>query len=309
MPQNRRQFIKLTSASIFTSLAGSGISLGLTPSQKRNKLKVGLITDLHFCKRIPDALDRFKVFMKEVNKRKPDYIVQLGDFCHFEKRSKPLMDIWNAHKGPKYHVLGNHDMDLGSKEDIMGLWGMKKRYYDFDSNGWKFIVVDMNHIKKGDQYIPYKKANFYVDRSMRTWPDPEQLKWLDKTLTETNMPVIIYTHQPFADPNVPQYAAMLNVIKKHKASKQHPKVRAIIAGHQHSDWHREVYGTHHICLNSASYKWSKKQQKPLMYEDSLFAFMEIKDGKLKLTGRKTKWAKKPDSTNADPAISNRELRL
>ncbi|WP_435895878.1 hypothetical protein [Oceaniferula spumae] len=92
-------------------------------------------------------------------------------------------------------------MDKGSKADIQKLWGINKRYYDFDLNGWKFIVVDMNNIKKDGQYIPYANANFYVNGSMRSWPDPEQLEWLDETLEKTNLPVLIYTHQPFAPPS------------------------------------------------------------------------------------------------------------
>lgn len=306
---SRRNFLKVASGSLAATLAGSGVSLGLTSAQKKHSLKVGLISDLHFCKRIPDALDRFQVFLGAVKQEQPDYIVQMGDFCHFEKRSQPLMDVWNAYEGEKYHVLGNHDMDLGSKEDIMGMWGMEKRYYDFDHNGWKFIVVDMNHIKRGEQYIPYKKANFYVDRAMRTWPDPEQLEWLDKTLEATDKPVLIYTHQPFADSSKPQYTAILDVIKKHEVSRGQPKVRAVIAGHQHSDWHKEVNGTHHVCINSASYKWSKSESRPLMYEDTLYAFMEIKNGKLSIKGQKTKWVKKPDGIDYEPTISDRTLSL
>jgi UDP-2,3-diacylglucosamine pyrophosphatase LpxH len=305
----RRTFLKVASGSLASTLAGTGISLGLPSSTQKGAFKVGLISDLHFCKRIPDALDRFNVFMREVDAQKPDYIIQLGDFCHFEKRSEPLMEVWNAYSGDKYHVLGNHDMDLGTKDEIMGLWGMEKRYYDFDRNGWKFIVLDMNHIKKGEKYIPYSKANFYVDRAMRTWMDPEQLEWLDKTLESTDKPVLIYTHQPFADPSQPKYAAILDLIKKHEYKHGLPKVRAVICGHQHSDWHREVHGTHHICINSVSYKWSRKEQRPLMYEESLYAFMEVKNGRLFIKGQKTKWVEKPEGVDSDPAISDRSLEL
>ena len=129
------------------TLTGSGLSLGLTNEQKKSKLQVGIITDLHFGKLAPDALQRMKVFAKAAAEKKPDYVIQLGDFCHPEPPAHQLMETWNAIPFPKHHVLGNHDMDKGTKTDIQKLWGMKKRFYDFDLNGWKFIVVDDVYIK------------------------------------------------------------------------------------------------------------------------------------------------------------------
>ena len=255
----------------------------------------------------PDAFDRFLDFAMASAKEKPDYVIQLGDFCHPEKNAEKLMDSWNTIPFPKYHVLGNHDMDKGTKADIQKFWGMKKRYYDFDHNGWKFIVVDMNNLKKGDQYTPYAKANFYVNGSMRSWPDPEQLQWLDQTLGKTNLPVLIYTHQPFDQPDKPQHNAILDVIKKHQTDGKHPKVRAVICGHLHRDRHRQINGTHHICINSASYLW--KDGKPWAYADALFTFMEIKNGNLTLTGKKTTYKEKPNEEKEDPAISKRSLTL
>ncbi len=303
----RRNFLKTTTAAITATLTGSGISLALTEAQKNNSVTAGIITDLHFGNLAPDGIQRLEVFARAATEQKPDYIIQLGDFCHPEKAAEKLMKSWDAMPYPKHHVLGNHDMDKGTKEDIQKLWGMQKRYYDFDVNGWKFIVIDMNNLKKGDQYVPYANANFYVNSSMRSWPDPEQLKWLDQTLGKTDLPVIIYTHQPFDQPEKPQHSAILNVIKKHQTTDKHPKVKAVICGHQHQDWHRQVHGTHHICINSASYLWHAG--KPWPYTDSLYTFLEIRNGKLHLSGMETTYKQKPEDIKKDPAISTRSIDL
>jgi len=303
----KRAFLKTTTGSIAATLSGSGISLALTDEQKKSDLKVGIITDLHFGNLAPDGVERLEVFAKAATRERPDYVIQLGDFCHPEKEAERLIESWKAIPFPKHNVLGNHDMDKGTKDDIQKFWGMKKRYYEFDLKGWKFIIVDMNNLKKGDKFLPYSKANFYVDSRMRSWPDPEQLKWLDQTLEKTKLPVIIYTHQPFAQPEKPQHSAILKVIKKHQTNDNQPKVRVVICGHHHRDWHRQVDGTHHICINSASYLW--KDGKPWAYKDSLFTFMEIQDGLLTLEGMKTTYRKKPKGAEKDPAISKRSIKF
>ncbi|MDB4518916.1 metallophosphoesterase [Akkermansiaceae bacterium] len=304
----RRKLINRLTGATLGSIWTSKYALALEPEDQKNEIKVGLITDLHFGNLAPDGIDRFKVFKKAVERERPDHVIQLGDFCFGEEPAKKLMNEWNAIQADKYHVLGNHDMDKDTKAEIQKFWGMKSRYYHFDQSGWRFIVLDMNHLKKGDDYIPYGNANFYLDSSMLTWPDPEQLTWLDATLAESKLPIIIYTHQPLGHrPDSPQQRPILDLIKKHTTKFNRPKTRAVICGHQHKDWHLERDGVHHICINSASYLW--KDGKPWPYTESLFTFMEIKNGALSLTGMKTTWKERPDGVKADPAISERHIAL
>lgn len=307
---HRRTFLKAATGTTLSSIASTGWCLALDDEQKKQNIKAGIITDLHYGNLTPNGNERLEVFAKAVAKEKPNYVIQLGDFCHPEKQAKKLMKTWNSITCPRHHVLGNHDMDKGTKADIQKLWGMKNRYYDFDINGWKFIVLDMNNLRKDDKYIPYAHANFYVNRSMRAWPDPEQLKWLNTTLVATELPVLIYTHQPLCSghknrPDTPQHRAIQDIIKKHRTKNLVPKVRAAICGHHHLDWHRQIDGVHHICINSASYLWHKGR--PWGYKDALFTFMEIKNGRLTLSGMKTTWNKQPQGIDKDPTISERNI--
>ncbi len=82
----------------------------------------------------PDHMERLESFMTEVDERKPDFILQLGDFCFPKKENAAFLNLWNQYTGLKYHVLGNHDMDISSKEVIMDFLGMPSRYYSFDYN-------------------------------------------------------------------------------------------------------------------------------------------------------------------------------
>ena len=304
----RRRFVQSAAGTALGVSVTTTSALALAGTEERSAVKVGLIADLHFGNLAPDGIERFKVFRQAVENEKPDHLVQLGDFCFGEPAAKKLMDEWNAIKTDKYHVLGNHDMDKDTKASIQKFWGMEKRYYDFDQNGWKFIVLDMNHLKKGDAYIPYGNANFYVNPGMRTWADPEQLAWLDKTLAESTLPVIVYTHQPIGHrPDSPQQRPKFAILKKHTSKPSRPKVRAVICGHQHDGWHREIDRVHHVCINSASYLW--EDGRPWPYEEALFTFMEIKGGHLTLTGTKTTWKERPEGVKTVPAISARDLAL
>ncbi|HRN58208.1 MAG TPA: metallophosphoesterase, partial [Agriterribacter sp.] len=98
--------------------------------------------------------------MDEVLKVSPDFIVQCGDFCR-PQQSEGIMAEWNRFKGPKYHVLGNHDMDVCNKETIMELWGMTQPYYSYDFGGYHFVVMDRNFLKKEDNsLVHYDNSNW-----------------------------------------------------------------------------------------------------------------------------------------------------
>ncbi len=61
--------------------------------------------------------------ISEMKKRKPDFIIQLGDFSLPRKQNQPFIDKWNSFNGHKYHVLGNHDMkDFGFKKEETMKW-------------------------------------------------------------------------------------------------------------------------------------------------------------------------------------------
>lgn len=283
-------------------------------------LTIGLIADLHHGNLTPDADARLDVFLQAVADRgEVDLLIQLGDFCHPRDDARGLCNRFNSFEGPKLHVLGNHDMDLGTKEQVMDLWGMPARYGSVDIGGYHFITLDRNNLKRDGGFEPYANANFYIDRTARAWVDDEQLEWLTADLTATNLPTIVLTHQPLgiaegkAGAASPQVAPVTRILETANANAGWAKVQAAFCGHNHTDRALTHTGIHYIHFNSASYRWIRE---PVRYEEALFAFVTLNPtGWLTVEGRTTTWAEPTPKQQSgrrdfpDPAITDRELPL
>ena len=120
----RREFLKnLGVAAGSVAIYQNSYSIPVADSGRARKIRFGMISDLHHLQFGQDEVKRLSGFMDDVVKSSPDFIIQCGDFCR-HTRSEGIMEQWNRFKGPKYHVLGNHDMDYCSKDTIMQFWGM-----------------------------------------------------------------------------------------------------------------------------------------------------------------------------------------
>ncbi len=296
----RRAFLELSSA---TALLLPEPLLHFPSFLPTSTLTFGLVADVHHGM-IPDTQARLESFMEEAKSRKVDFILQLGDFCHPEEKSKPFLQTWNSFTGGKYHVLGNHDMDLGSKAEIMGLWEMESNYYAFVEKGIRFLVLDANFLYQNGKYIPYDKANFYVDSTLRTFIDDEQIEWFEGELAASEEPVIVISHQSLWH----YQGGVKNRLRLQKImEKQVDKIICCFNGHNHIDFHHVQNGIHYLEVNSMSYQWlgekykTNRYKKELLkdykwlehlapYVDPLYAFVEIKpEGILAMTGKKSRW--------------------
>ena len=72
---------------------------------------------------------------------------------------------------------------------------MQAPYYSFVKGAFQFIVLDCNHILRDGKFLPYEKANFYIDSKSRDLIDPVQIKWLEETLDKSDRPCVIISHQ------------------------------------------------------------------------------------------------------------------
>ncbi|NME68141.1 metallophosphoesterase family protein [Flammeovirga aprica] len=106
-------------------------------------VKFAVCTDVHQ-DIIHDAPERLQTFVEHAQKEDVDFIIQLGDFCYPKTQNDGFLNVWNSFSGPKYHVLGNHDMDISSKNESMKYTGMEKSFYSFDECGFHFVVLDPN---------------------------------------------------------------------------------------------------------------------------------------------------------------------
>ncbi|ERJ57218.1 metallophosphoesterase family protein [Sphingobacterium paucimobilis] len=277
------------------------------PITTKGKLRIGVITDVHkdF---FPDADLYLQKFIDTAKQSNVDLIIQIGDFVYPHFKNDGFMQIWNSFEGPKYHVLGNHDMDTASKSDFLTYVNQKQlgNYYSFDSNGFHLVVMDTNYIKSGGIYTDYNAKNYTKHPANEIgYVSKEQLDWLREDLRKTDKPCIIFSHQPF-NGSAGNSKEVQEILKEE--NKKGKKIIAAFSGHLHKNWLIDIDEVSHIQVNSASYFYVGKNHPtvtgrfpasveanyPIMkesapYDDSLFAIIDFDgpDREIKIQGRKS----------------------
>lgn len=303
----RRKFINCFGKGTASLLLPNTL-LSFTPTtsliNNSKDLSFGIVADVHK-DLMPDADKRLETFIDKATERKVDFIIQLGDFCMADTKNKGFLNIWESFSGPKYHVLGNHDMDRNSKQEILEFWQMPKTYYSYNFKGYHFIVLDANFLYEDGKFTDYDKANFYVDSGVRTFINDEQIEWFKADLEATSLPTIVFSHQSLWHY---QWGVKnrLTLQKILEANKQ--KVICCMNGHNHLDYHFHQNGIDYIEINSMSYQWVPEKYKSnerfpkelykqynnlphiAGYKDSLYAFATINQkGDMQIEGVKSKW--------------------
>ena len=342
MEKTRRKFIQqlgtaaLSSAIPFQFISGKTNEL----VSSNHSFLFGLMADPH-ADLIPDKNERLSKFISRSLDKQVDFIIQLGDFCFPKNENQDFLNIWNQYSGPKYHVLGNHDMDVSSKEVIMNYLEMPGKYYSFDFKGFHFVVLDANYLYDDHKYIDYNTANFYVDNGLRTFVNPEQIEWLKDDLRSTQKQTLIFSHQSLLNAlwGIKNRLEVRNVLEEENKHAGFQKVIACFNGHDHIDYHKQINGIHYVEVNSMSYQWlgekySNKSRydaslyeryqsldKIAPYKHSLFAMVDIdvENSLLEMEGFKSQWiAPSPADIGVpeqvvgnrySPEISDRRIKL
>lgn len=240
--------------SLYYKLFIALIALALAScTPQENRVKFAIISDLHAVD-LPDGKERIQYFIDAAKAEKVDFVIQLGDFIRLDSTSRPLRESWEKFEGEKYHVLGNHDLDKYSKEEFVNGFGMKGRYYSFDKGEYHFVVLDANNLYDGQNYIPYQRANYYVDAKKREFIDPQQLEWLKQDLAATNKRCILFSHQSI-DKAMGNGEQVRQILEEANRNAKFQKVTLAFSGHDHSNYSTEINGISYLQINSASYVW------------------------------------------------------
>lgn len=245
-------------------LAVSGLALAfpLHASETGPLIRFGMVTDLHYA----DEDTRGTRFYREsilklnecvtfMNRAEVDFLVELGDF---KDENYPAMEektlrylesieaVYRLFDGPRYHVLGNHDLDSIDKPQFMERIENTQidpsaTYYSYTRNGIHFVVLDANFTSDG---TPYAKGNF-------DWTDanipPEELQWLKRDLLLHDMPTVVFCHQLLdGEGNV----YINNAAEVREVLENAGTVMAVFNGHHHAGQHSLIHGIHYYTLRA-----------------------------------------------------------
>ena len=245
-------------------------------------VKFGVFADLHV-DMFPEPEKRLQVFLDACREADVDFIIELGDFCYPDddrycicKPEKLPVNVANAlreqapvnkdlvnrlfseFEKPGYHVLGNHDSDMCSKEEKLRYHGVSHGpYYSFDKGGFHFVVLDANYYMQDGKYISYNRGNYfdvsYDNPKPLPYLPPEELAWLREDLAKTAYPSVLFSHQRLIA-GEPQSIRNAEELREVIRSAPHGVVMAL-NGHEHLDCMAESEGTWYFGVNSMSNCW------------------------------------------------------
>jgi len=220
-------------------------ALAVPAAQAPPLVRLGVVTDLHYADTDPvgtrafrESIGKLAECVQVMNAKGVALLVELGDFKDQDKTPdeartlgylQRIESVFAGFKGPRYHVLGNHDMDSLSKAQFLatapntGIVPNAARY-TFVSGGVRFVALDANHKSDGSDY----------DHGTFDWTDANidapQVAWLAKTLAASAEPAIVFVHQQLDGSGayyVKNAAAVREVLEKCG------KVIAVLQGHRH----------------------------------------------------------------------------
>ncbi len=216
-------------------------------------VRFGFITDCHYAAHIEpsylrnyrDGLLKMEAFVAKMTELGVDFVVEGGDFKDLGRTPDESLEYlraiegrFAAFKGPRYHVLGNHDHDNLSKEEFLANVANEgqdaaKAFYAFTSKGVRFIVLDACYRPDG---APYCRGDF-------SWKDAfvpqEQIEFLKAELAAAKGPCVPIIHQQLdaEDETCVKNAAEIRGILEKSC-----KVKLVVQGHLHEGSFREVNG-------------------------------------------------------------------
>lgn len=225
----------------------------LLASNSESKLRVGLMTDLHYADKPPrgtrhyrETLDKVAEAGAELSRRKRDLLVELGDLIDAadtvatEQRYLATVNrSFSAICPDRHYVLGNHCVDTLTKQEFLGAVEQSKSYYSFDRAGIHFVVLDACFRSDGQPYG--RKNSHWTDANIPA----EELEWLRADLEQSQGPAVVLAHQ------------RLDVSNNHGV-KNSPQVRgileaagnvlAVFQGHSHQNDLKEISGIPYCTL-------------------------------------------------------------
>ncbi|GFZ31414.1 hypothetical protein CSC2_19400 [Clostridium zeae] len=234
------------------------------------EVRFAVFTDLHY-DHIHDGQRRLKTFVDDIQEKDIDFIINLGDFCRVTKENHKLLDILNSTGKPYYNLIGNHDSDSCTREEVLRFLGMKDSYYSFKYSDVKFIALDTCFMQYGKEYVPYSKKNY--DSATGVYPvlPKKEFDWLKKELEEECTYFVILSHHSFENEFMKRGVHNRKEVQQliNDVNKTGKKVLMCLNGHDHADSIRKIGDTYYFGVNAMSYIWFGPQYEHFSYAESI----------------------------------------
>jgi len=229
-------------------------------------VRFGLFTDLHAHDRdsplegkwMTHTAERLGAFCDAMNAQAVDFVIQLGDFVNGwvvlgadpgDPARIPEILAWAdglyaAFRGPRYHVLGNHDVYNLDKATLRDILGIERTYYSFDVRGVHFVVLDAQFTEDGTDL-----ARTYTGVAGSV--PPVEFAWLRDDLAASDRATIVFVHQ-MLDTYIEEWnrALVANQPDVQAVLSADPDVVAVFQGHDHAFRRSEVDGVQYVTFEA-----------------------------------------------------------
>ena len=251
LPLSRRVFLQ--EGAILLASAACLDPSSLWAEEGGDRLRVGLVTDLHYADKPPAGSRHYRETpaklaeaAKQFEASKVDFVVELGDLIDaadsVETEQRYLKRInreFSSIAKDRHYVLGNHCVDTLTKAEFLGGVEQPRSYYSFDRGNFHFVVLDACFRGDGE---PYGRKN-------STWTDtkipPAELEWLQGDLKSTDRRTVVFAHQRL---DVADAHGVKNSPEVRRILEESGKVLAIFQGHSHKNDLKEIAGIHYCTL-------------------------------------------------------------
>ena len=227
-----------------------------------SRVKFSAFADLHHFPGVfySRAEERLEIIRRRAEDEKVDFVISLGDFCHNVKKSAHVIKQYADFPMPVYHVLGNHDADETTFEEVLQAYRMENDFYSFDRNGFRFIVLNSSNLLVDGEYIHYSLGNYFKHPDKREYFSWQAIDWLAGILQESPLPCILFSHASLeresdgGDGSVHNRDQVIPIIRE--ANRRCPgKVRMAINGHMHRNGLSIQEDVVYLDLNSTTFDW------------------------------------------------------